>query len=443
VSDQPPSIASSGQFVRWFRGASPYINAHRQKTFVILFGGDAVANGGFAELIHDIALLGALGIRLVLVHGTRPQVAERLIANGETPRYQDGLRITSPAAMVCVKEAAGTVRTDIESLLSMGVANSPMAGARLRVVSGNFVTARPIGIKDGTDFGHTGHVRRIDGNAIHAQLDLGSVVLLSPIGYSPTGESFNLSAQEVARETAIALGADKLLVLGEAHGLTDPNGHLMRELSRVQAQAWVDRQPEDSTQRQTVSDALQALGGGVQRAHILDRHTPGVLLLELFTRDGIGTLITADRFEETRTARIDDVGGILELIAPLEAASALVRRSRERLETDIGDFSVMERDGMVVACAACHRYPAEQIAELACLAVHPDYTRSGRGAALLTRAERDLAANGIKRLFVLTTQTAHWFLERGFKPSTLSDLPVARQSMVNYRRSAQVYSKDI
>lgn len=429
-------------FVHWLRGASPYINAHRGRTFVITFGGEALAGGGLAELIHDIALLDALGVRLILVPGTRPQVAARLAAQGEGGAYAEGLRVTTPAAMEAVKEAAGLVRTEVEARLSMGLANSPMAGARIRVVSGNFVTARPIGVRDGVDFGHTGQVRRIDGEAIRRQLADGNVVLLSPVGYSPTGETFNLSAIEVARSAAVAVGADKLLCLTEG-GMTTESGALARELSPADARAWRAGQPADGDLPRTVSAAIAALEGGVRRAHLIDRQCAGGLLLELFTRDGVGTLITAERFEAIRPAAIDDVGGIIELITPLEQAGVLVRRSREVLETQIGDFWVMERDGMVVACAACHPYPDDGVAELACLAVHPDYRQGGRAGALLARAERELAAHGMGRLFVLTTQTAHWFLERGFVAGALGELPVTRRAMINYQRNSKVYIKEI
>ncbi|MCP5036139.1 MAG: amino-acid N-acetyltransferase, partial [Rhodobacteraceae bacterium] len=136
-------------FVDWFRSSSPYIHAHRGKTFVVVFGGEAVADAAFTNLIHDIALLHGLGIRLVLVHGARPQIEERLRMRGAEMKYIKGLRVTDEAALICVKEAAGAVRVEIEALLSMGLANSPMAGARIQVTSGNFVTAQPIGIHDG------------------------------------------------------------------------------------------------------------------------------------------------------------------------------------------------------------------------------------------------------------------------------------------------------
>jgi amino-acid N-acetyltransferase len=434
-------------FVRFFRAASPYIHAHRGRTFVVVFGGEAVADPAFPAQVHDLALLASLGVRLVLVHGSRPQVDDLLRARGIAVRYHGGVRITTPEALACVKEAAGRVRVEVEALLSMGLANSPMAGARVRVQSGNFVTARPLGVRDGTDFGHTGQVRRIDGNAIARVLDQGAVALVSHVGYSPTGEVFNLTAAEVASAAAVALGADKLLCLLDPPGLADADGRPVRELDLPEAEAMLGSDqaahhlPEAT--RAALAGCVTAVVGGVRRAHLLDRTVDGVLLKELFTRDGVGTLVTADRFESTRPAAIDDVGGILALIEPLEAAGVLVPRPRERLETEIGGFTVMDRDGTVIACAALHPFPEAQVAELACLAVHPDYAKHGRGDSLLSQVERQAAQQGVRRLFVLTTQTAHWFQERGFVPAQTSDLPVRRQVLVNYQRGAKVYIKDL
>lgn len=430
-------------FVRGFRASSPYIHAHRGRTFVISLGGEAVADPGFRELIHDIALLHALGIRLVLVHGARPQIEERLQARGAQLRVVNGLRVTDAAALACVKEAAGTVRVEIEALLSMGLANSPMAGARIRVASGNFVTARPLGVRDGVDHGHTGLVRRVDGEAIRERLDAGAIALLPSLGYSPTGEVFNLTAAEVATATAIGLGADKLIYLLEGPGVRDALGgwvnHLApREVDTLLANPGL---PEDLIP--VLRAGVGACRGGVKRVHLLDRRLDGALLQELFTRDGVGTLLTAEPYENTRTARIEDVGGILTLISPLEQHGVLVRRSREVLETEIDRFTVMERDGTIIACAALYPYPAEGMAELACLAVHPEYRDGGRGDRLLERLEQQTQALGLTSLFVLTTQTAHWFQERGFAPAGLDALPMEKQALYNFQRNSKVFIKTL
>jgi len=429
-------------FVHWFRRATPYVHTHRGRTFVIAIGGEAVADPGFPDLIHDLALLHGLGIRLVLVHGARPQIEERLSRRGAKLRYVKGLRVTDDEALSCVKEAAGVVRVEIEALLSLGLANSPMAGVRIPVASGNFVTAKPLGVLDGVDYLHTGVVRRIDRDALRQRLDDGAIALVPPIGYSPTGEVFNLSAADVARSIAIALRADKLIFLLEEPGVTDSAGNVISNVLSGDVETMLAESatfPEDLAQ--SLRAGAHACIQGVERVHLIGRRIDGALLRELFTRDGIGTLISAQPYEELRPARIDDVGGILELLRPLEESEVLVRRSRERLETEIDRFFLLERDGMVIACAAIYCYPSDGMGELACVAVHPEYRNRGRGDRLLDRMEVVARQRGIGRLFVLTTQTAHWFRERGFEPARLSDLPMEKQALYNYRRNSKVFIK--
>jgi amino-acid N-acetyltransferase len=431
-------------FIDGFRLSAPYIHAHRGRTFVIVFGGEAVADPQFAGLVHDIALLHSLGIRLVLVHGARPQIETRLKARGARLKYVGGLRITDDAALECVKEAVGTVRVEIEALLSMGLANTPMAGARIGASSGNFVTARPLGIRDGIDYLHTGEVRRIDGAAIQRHLDDRRIVLLSPLGYSPTGEVFNISAEDVATAAATELQADKLVLITEEPDLRDSRRRPLSQLSLTEASALLQsrrRLPEGTTRH--LEHAVHACQYGVGRIHLVSRRKDGALLLELFTRDGSGTLITAESYEGLRQATIEDVGGILELIKPLEQEGILVKRSREWLEMEIDHFLVIERDGTIIACAAL--YPAEQgrYAELACLAVHADYRNEGRGDALLEAIEDKAARIGVETLFVLTTRTAHWFRERGFMPDEVSQLPGRKKDLYNYQRKSRVYLKTL
>jgi amino-acid N-acetyltransferase len=438
-------IDSAGVFVQRFRNAAPYINAFRGRTFVIAFGGEVITGAGFPTLVHDIALLHSLGVRLVLVHGARPQIERRLRENGAELRYVNGLRVTDDEALVCVKEAAGAVRVEIEALLSMGVANSPMAGARIRVASGNVVTARPLGVRDGVDYCHTGEVRRVDGDAIRNYLDDGAIVLLSPLGCSPTGEVFNLTAEDVATAVAVELAGEKLIYLVEGEGAVDAGGDLLRELSVDRAREILSdehtRQGEDVAR--ALASAVQVCRRGVRRVHLVSRQIDGGLLLELFTRDGVGSLVTTDLFEGTRHATIDDVGGVLELIEPLEREGVLVRRSRELLEMEIDRFIVVERDGAVVACAALYPFPDERVAEIGCMAVHPDYRGAGKGQALLALVEREAKEQGIDTVFVLTTRTAQWFQEHGFEAAEVDALPVVRQALYNYQRRSKVFVKRI
>ena len=432
------------EFVRWFRNSSPYINAFRNRTFVVAFGGEMLADAQFANLVHDLVLLNSLGVRLVLVHGTRPQIEQCLQHHKADFEYVNGRRITDDVALSCVKQAAGNVRVDIEALLSMGLTNLPMAGARIRVVSGNFVTAQPLGIRQGVDYCHTGEVRRIDSQAIHQHLNEGALVLLSPVGYSPTGEIFNLTAHDVATATAIQLQADKLIHLVDGKGITDNRHRLLRELTLEQAEALLagnHKLNEDAAN--SLASAISACRHDVPRTHIISRQVDGALLLELFSRDGCGSLVMQDQFEDTRQAPLNDIGGILELIAPMEKDDILVRRSRERLEMEIDHFTVVERDGMIVACAALYPFIDEKVSELACLAVHPEYRNQGRGDALLKYIERQSRQLGIQQLFVLTTRTAHWFRERGFKAGKLEKLPIKRRELYNYQRNSKVFIKDM
>ena len=430
------------QFIDSFRHSAPYIHAHRGRTFVLAFGGEAVADETFPELVHDIALLHSLGIQLVLVHGARPQIEQRLKQSGANMEYAHGLRITDDDALACVKEAAGTVRVEIEALLSMGLANTPMSGAKIGVSSGNFVTARPLGIHEGVDYCHTGEVRRIDSPAIHQHLADKRIVLLSPLGYSPTGEVFNLSAWEVATSAAAALGADKLILMTEGNVPRDSRKRLISKLDLNEATALLTskRRIDDTTRRQ-VGYAVKACKLNVRRVHILDRRINGALLLELFTRDGLGTLVTAEEYEGLRDASIEDVGGILELIKPLEENGVLVRRSRERLEMEIDHFIVIERDGAIIACAALYPGKHQSLAELACLAVQPGYRDSGRGDALLQAVEKKATKAGVKKLVVLTTRTAHWFRERGFLAGDKSHLPAGKKSLYNFQRNSRIFYK--
>jgi amino-acid N-acetyltransferase len=435
---------SNQLFIDSFRHSAPYIHAHRDRTFVLVFGGEAVADGQFPELVHDIALLHSLGIRLVLVHGARPQIENKLKAASIHMEYANGLRITDDASLQCVKEAAGTVRVEIEALLSMGLANTPMSGARIGVSSGNFVTAQPLGVRDGIDYCHTGEVRRVDGQAIRQHLADRRIVLLSPLGYSPTGEVFNLSAGEIATHVAIELQADKLIIMTEGNSLRNGRRKLISQLSVQQAGKLLSsrRKLAEGTRRQ-LQHAIRACEQQVRRVHLLDRHINGALLLELFTRDGHGTLITADAYEGMREASIDDVGGILELIKPLEQQDILVKRSRELLEMEIRHFLVIERDGTVIACAALYPGDRKSRAELTCLAVHDDYRNEGRGDALLQAIEQRAVNAGINTLVVLTTHTAHWFRERGFLPGNASHLPARKKALYNYQRNSKIFYKSL
>ena len=432
------------EFVTWFRAAAPYIHAFSGRTFVIAFGGEVVADPRFVDLVYDINVLHSLGIRLVLVHGARPQIEAALAARGVTGRYHRGLRVTDRDTLDCVLEAQGKVRTEIEAKLSMSLPNSPMAGARIDVTGGNFVVARPAGIIDGVPMLYTGEVRAIDSAAIKQRLDDGAIVLVSPVGYSPTGEIFNLAVEETATHTAVALTSQKLIFMMDTDGVLDADGKLIETMTTTEAVALLDsgNALSDDT-RFFLPKAVNACKGGVSRAHLISRHMDGALLMELFTRDGVGTMVAQQGLDSLRPATIADIGGLLALIEPLEAAGVLVRRPRELLEREIDRFVVAEHDGVVVGCAALYPFPNEAAGELACLAVHPDFQRDGYGAAIAAEIERRAKAAGLKRLFVLTTKSAHWFVERGFVKAGVEELPSEKQALYNYQRKSEVLVKPL
>jgi amino-acid N-acetyltransferase len=443
------NLSQPREFVSWFRSVAPYIHAFGGRTFVIAFGGEVVDDGQFIALAHDLNLLASLEVRLVLVHGARPQIESRLKRAKIESRYVSGLRVTDKATMEAVKEANGAIRVEIEALLSMGLVNSPMAGADIRVASGNFVTAKPLGVRDGIDLQHTGEVRKIDAIGIQKRLDDGELVLLSPLGYSPTGETFNLTLEDVATSTAIALDADKLIFLMDTAGVNNLRGELLREMTAEKARNLLRHtQSKDAVNitedvRYYLPSAIRACDHGVARTHLICRHTDGAILQELFTHEGIGTMVTEMPMELMRQAEIGDVGGLLQLIEPLEAEGILVKRGRERLEMEIGHFFVMEHDGLVIGCAALYPFSDERQAELACMAVHPSFRGGGRGERLLHFCEEEAQKRGIRSLFVLTTRTAHWFVERGFVEADVATLPQTRQQLYNYQRRSKVFIKKI
>ncbi|MNQ58811.1 Amino-acid acetyltransferase [compost metagenome] len=295
---------------------------------------------------------------------------------------------------------------------------------------------------DGVDYHHTGEVRRVDRKGIGRLLDERTIVLLSPLGYSPTGEIFNLACEDVATRVAIDLGADKLILFGSERGLIDESGKLVRELRPQQVPSHLARLG-NNYQAELLDAAAQACRAGVKRSHMVSYAEDGSLLTELFTRDGGGTLVDQEQFESLREATIEDVGGLIDLITPLEDQGILVRRSREVLEREIGQFTIVERDGLIIACAALYPIADSEAGELACLAVNPEYRHGGRGDELLERIEERARAMGLKNLFVLTTRTAHWFRERGFQPSGVERLPAARASLYNFQRNSQIFEKTL
>lgn len=435
------------ELVEGFRHSVPYINTHRGKTFVIMLGGEAIVHENFSSIVNDIGLLHSLGIRLVVVYGARPQIDANLAAHHHEPLYHKNIRVTDAKTLELVKQAAGTLQLDITARLSMSLNNTPLQGAHINVVSGNFIIAQPLGVDDGVDYCHSGRIRRIDEDAIHRQLDSGAIVLMGPVAVSVTGESFNLTSEEIATQLAIKLKAEKMIGFCSSQGVTNDDGDIVSELFPNEAQARVEAQEEkgdyNSGTVRFLRGAVKACRSGVRRCHLISYQEDGALLQELFSRDGIGTQIVMESAEQIRRATINDIGGILELIRPLEQQGILVRRSREQLEMEIDKFTIIQRDNTTIACAALYPFPEEKIGEMACVAVHPDYRSSSRGEVLLERIAAQAKQSGLSKLFVLTTRSIHWFQERGFTPVDIDLLPESKKQLYNYQRKSKVLMADL
>ncbi len=394
-----------------------------------------------------------MGVKVVLVHGFRPQVNEQLRAKGHEAKYSHGIRITDEVALDCAQEAAGQLRYEIEAAFSQGLPNTPMAGSTVRVISGNFITARPVGVVDGVDFQHSGVVRKVDVAGITRTLDFGAMVLISPFGFSPTGEAFNLAMEEVATSVAIALQADKLIFVTEVPGIrTDPSAPESEDnpidtelplaaAEKLLAELPAALQPADSGFY--LQHCVKACKHGVERSHILPFALDGSLLLEIYVHDGIGTMVIDEKLESLREATPDDVAGILQLIEPFEKDGTLVKRNRTEIERDAANYTIVEHDGVIFACAALYPYPEARTGEMAALTVSPQSQGQGDGEKILKRIEQRARAMGLKSIFVLTTRTMHWFLKRGFVQVDPDWLPEARKRKYNWDRKSLVLVKKL
>ncbi len=440
-------------FVPWFRSVAPYIHMHRGKTFVVAMAGEAIAAGKLQNIAQDLALIQSMGVKIVLVHGFRPQVNEQLLAKGHEARYSHGMRITDEVALDSAQEAAGQLRYEIEAAFSQGLPNTPMAGSTVRVISGNFITARPVGVLDGVDFKSSGQVRKVDSVSIRRTLDFGAMVLISPFGFSPTGEAFNLTMEEVATSVAISIQADKLIFLTETPGIPLDTTLPVSDTNTIDTELPLDAAKKmlatlAEAQRPTdtafyLQHCVKACEGGVERSHILPFAVDGALLLEVYMHDGIGTMVVDEKLESLREATADDIGGILQLIEPFERDGTLVKRDRTEIERDVDHYSVIEHDGVIFGCAALYPYPEARTAEMAALTVSPQSQSQGDGERILKRVEQRAKAAGLDSIFVLTTRTMHWFIKRGFVLVDPEWLPEARKRKYNWDRRSQVLVKKL
>ena len=454
-----PVTTPAPLFVDWFRSVAPYIHKFRHQTFVVGVPGEAIAAGYLGSIVQDLALIQSMGVQIVLVHGFRPQINEQLEAKHLQAVFSHGVRLTDSAALDAAQEAAGQLRFEIEAAFSQGLPNTPMADSTVRVISGNFITARPMGIVNGVDFKHSGVVRKVDTAFIRRTLDMGALVLISPFGFSPTGEAFNLAMEEVATSVAIALKADKLVFFTEIDGirvrpfepagednpvdtelsLADARRLLAAEQSQRSAQQDFDASAPDFYLRHCV----KACVGGVERSHIIPFAKDGAILQEIYVHDGIGTMVVDERLEELRPATADDVAAIVQLIEPFEDDGTMIKRSRKDIERDIAYYSVIDHDGVIFGCAALYPYPEQGTGEMASVTVSPSVQGKGDGERLLKHIEQRARALGLKSIFVLSTRTMHWFIKRGFKEVDIDWLPEAKRKKYNTDRRSKVFVKNL
>ncbi|MDO4936989.1 MAG: amino-acid N-acetyltransferase [Sutterellaceae bacterium] len=438
-----PSDCEVTHWVSWMRSVAPYVHQHHGRTFVISFAGEVVKDKTLLNrLVMDVSLMASMGVRLVIVHGSRPQIEELMKLRQLEGHFYKGTRITEPEVLECVKEACGETRFDIEAAFSQGLPNTPMQHARIKVISGNFVTASPLGVVDGVDYQHTGVVRKVDSDSIKDLLSRGNIVLVSPFGFSATGEAFNITTEDVATAIASAIDADKLILMVGVDGI-HMNGELLQELTQDQLQKYLDTKALDDEDTYNAGFALRALKAGVDRVHVVPWSVDGALLTELFTHKGLGTMIAEEDMDSIRQATADDVGGLIKLLEIYEADGTLVKRPREKIEREIDHFTVLEHDGVLYGSAALYPYPEAKIGEMAAVAVHPDYHGAGDGDRLLRRIEQRAKEMGLTRIFVLTTRTAHWFIKRGFEPAHVDDLPMEKQRLYNWNRRSQIFIKKL
>ncbi len=424
------AIEKNCTHIQFFRDAAPYIQAHKGKTFIIAISSRVIESSHFKQLINDIAILSTLGVKIVLVHGTRSQIDQQIQLQNIPSSMHKALRITTLEILDVSKNIVGRVRVNIENMLSYALNTPPIINSGLSIITGNFITAKPIGIHDGVDYQYTGQVRKIAKVQIEQQLDQHNIVLLSPLGLSPTGKAYNLHYEEVATKTANELSADKLIFI------LDTPDDLPRQLTLKEAKTHTKINP-------LIQRIDSALNSGVSRVHLIDAKNEGGILLELYTRDGSGTLISTEQYEEIKQASVSDIAGILELIRPLEEKGILIKRSREQLELEIDNFFVIKRDQKVIACAALYPIASSDVAELACLVVDDNYRGQQKGDVLLDFVENSVKQSAIKKLLVLTTQTTDWFQERGFIKGKVNDLPEAKKKLYNYQRNSQILLKSL
>ncbi len=402
------------------RGILQYIPRFREKTFVISVDGGIVTDENFSNILMDIAVLRSLSIRVVLVHGASAQIRALAEKQGVVASNLDGSGVTDCETLTLALTAANRLTHEILEGLS---AND------LRAACPNAIIAHPLGILGGVDHLFTGKVERVDVELLQVLLQQGIIPVIPPLGFDGEGKTYRVNSDSVAVALAEALKAVKVIFITTYDGLFR-QGQLFRQmlasdLDQILAHQRDDLPPESFSKAVHAAAACRA---GVQRVHIINGRLDEALLAEMFSNEGVGTLVYANEYQQIRRALKKDIPSILKLIHPSVENDELIRRSRSSIEKAVGEFYLFEIDKNPVACVALHAYPEGGKGELACLCVKPSHENQGIGRKLLQYVESKAREQGFTELIALSTQAFTYFQSKGgFQEGTRDDLPVSRR----------------
>jgi amino-acid N-acetyltransferase len=438
---------AQSSFIQNFRLSAKYINLFNQNIFVIALSGYVFNEDQFEKIAQDINILHSLKIKVILVYGARPQVESVLVKNKIPVRLVKNMRVTSSAALKHVIEVNGAIRNKIEATLS--TIKSVSEGMRLS--SGNFLTAMPVGIIDGIDMESTGKIRGVDVESIKNKLNHHEIVIVSPIGYSPIGQIFNLSYEQTAANIAVAINADKLIYYVDANGILNERGELIPELTSEKAHkliSHIEEKPSpESAQNLSYDDfnilksSVFAIKNKIKKVHLINRNIDGSLIEELFTEKGSGTILTEFALENFRKATEGDLKDIYRILFPLEKRKIFIERDLTQIKGMINQFYVLEHDKKFVGCVSLNSF--KESLELASFSIEPKYQRLGFGKKLLKFCELEAKKLKYDEIFILTTQSEHWFAENGFKEKSKELMPTFKKKTYQSERNSKYLTKKL
>jgi amino-acid N-acetyltransferase len=423
--------------LRDLRGILQYIPQFREKTFIIAVDGAIVPDENFANILLDVAVLRSLNIRVVLVHGAAVQIEALAKTQNIQASNLDGTGVTDAPTLQVAIDAANRLTHEILEGLSAD---------DLRAACTNAIIAHPLGIIHGVDHLFTGKVERVDTELLQTLLNQGIVPVVPPLGFDGDGKTYRVNSDGIALATAEALKATKLIFITAEDGLLY-NGQLIRQMVVGDLQKLVQSAsggfgPEMLSKAR---HAAAACAAGVQRVHVINGHEDEGLLSEVFSNEGIGTLIYANEYEQIRPAKTKDIRAIQMLTKKAVEAEELVRRTRSEIEKNLTDYYIFEIDKNPVACVALHIDPARQQGELASLYVDPSHENQGIGRKLIQFVENKAREMGLTELIALSTQTFTYFQSKGgFVEGIPDDLPPARREKYDHSgRNSKVLVKKL